>query len=227
MANGRRNLEKELFNAISRNNVASAKALINGRNVNINAISQQGASRDKSPLFYACEMNRVEIVEALLAADPPANINMRMTDGTTALSVACQDDNAEVVEALLSANPPPDINAQDDAGVTALMEAALAGSVECVKLLLNARPPADASIQSNQRDTARTYARSELDPRNFEIEVLLWEATEAVADRRIQAEINAAAPPRQLQPVQPVQPGTRSGGYRNKRLTRRKAVRRH
>lgn len=223
---GRRNLEKELFDAITGNNTAAALALIEGRNVNINAISQQEGSRGKSPLYYASELGNVEVVEALLAAGPPADINMRMTDGRSALMAACKEDNAEVVGSLISAIPPPDLNMQDDTGLTALMEAALAGSVECVKLLLTATPPADASIQSNQRDTARTYAKSELDPRNFEIEVLLWEATEAptrVATRRVRdipILYRNFTRPRMVTRSQ-----ARRGGY--KRLTRRKTVRRH
>jgi len=227
------NLEKDLFEAIRTGLTDQAAVRLiqdhNANNLNINAISTERESRGKTLLYYASEMGRLEIIEALLAVG--ADINMAISNGKTPLSIACQENKPEVVRILLQARPPPEVNAKDKTGKTALIEAALSGSVECVRLLLQANPPADPHIKVNPCNTALTYANTMIRPRKIDLEVLLWEAmdprripdnsgssqnatgAQSVGAPSVGAPPSVAAAPRR----NPPRTARRFGGYRKTR----------
>ena len=234
------NLEKDLFEAIRIGSAHDALRIISGGNVNIHAISQEpidleeNSSNGKTPLYYACELGREQIVEALLAAG--ASINEVIKNGTRPLGIACRENKPEVVRILLEATPPPEVNAKDKTGKTALMEAALSASLECVKLLLEANPPADPHIKVNSCNTALSYANTMIRPRKIDLEVLLWEAMDprrissnsassqnaTAALPSVGAPPSVAAAPRR-NPRRATRGNHVTGGYRKKlRNTRRK-----
>ena len=110
-------IEQQMIYAIKHGNTARAIELIDGNNLNVNAVS---VGTRKPIIVYACEKGRETIVRALLSATPPANINATTPDGKTALMLACENDHSGVVRVLLEANPPADINLMDNSGQTAL-----------------------------------------------------------------------------------------------------------
>ena len=89
--------------------------------------------------------------------DANTNINMRDSDGKTALMYAVSGKNSQLIKPhmLLARNANAD--ATDDTGKTALMYAAEGGDIGKVRLLLAAG--ANASVQTQDGKTAADFAK--------------------------------------------------------------------
>lgn len=85
-----------------------------------------------TPLMYAIEEGRTDIVKDLLEAG--ADVNAPGKDGKTALMQAILSNQIPILPDLLKAGAKPD--SVDDNGSTALMNAVSAGSSEAVRILL-------------------------------------------------------------------------------------------
>jgi serine/threonine-protein phosphatase 6 regulatory ankyrin repeat subunit B len=109
---------------------------------------------DMTPLLWACQMNRPEIVASLLStgADP----NLTVDDGETPLHVAAFEKCDECVTHLLRAGA--EANAKTEMGKTPLMNAAHAGSLSIINKLLQAS--ADATVADAAGRTALHWAVS-------------------------------------------------------------------
>ena len=82
--------------------------------------AQTGTTSDRSDriaLFDAVDKDDISQVKTLIAAG--ADVNARMSDGTTALLLASQKGNKEIVQELIAAGT--DVNAKRNNGLTALM----------------------------------------------------------------------------------------------------------
>jgi len=87
----------------------------------------------RSPLSHACEMGRIQVVEALIVAG--ANVSdAQDQDGLSLLHWAAIGGHADVCQLLISAGM--DVNSQDLAGRTALHYAAYGGYVNSMLVLL-------------------------------------------------------------------------------------------
>ncbi len=86
----------------------------------------------RSPLFFACQKDKLEIVKRLL--DEGAKINFQDRCGRTSLFLLCQTGNLKLVELLI--NKGADVN-KDCCGRTPLYVACEHGYTEIVQLLLN------------------------------------------------------------------------------------------
>ena len=107
------------------------------------------------PLLMAAEQGHAAIVERLLNADPPANVNAaHETNGAFPLLMAAQNGHVQLVEMLLNADPPANVNAVDETnGTFPLLLAAQEGHVQVVEMLLKANPPANVNAVNETSGT--------------------------------------------------------------------------
>ena len=107
------------------------------------------------PLLLAAQNGHVQVVERLLNADPPANVNAaHETNGAFPLLMAAQNGHVQVVEMLLNADPPANVNAVDETnGTFPLLQAAQEGHVQVVESLLNTDPPANVNAVNETNGT--------------------------------------------------------------------------
>jgi serine/threonine-protein phosphatase 6 regulatory ankyrin repeat subunit B len=104
--------------------------------------------------------NEAELILAAKAGDHKrvrqlmgkTDVNIRDTDGSTALLIACQEGDLEVTRVLLDSGASVAI--RNESGRTPLMEAAKKHSPELTKLLLQAEPDLDLNAQDEQGETA-------------------------------------------------------------------------
>lgn len=89
-----------------------------------------------------------------------ADVNLRITGGTTGLMVAAREGQLQAVKTLLSIGADPNIS--NDNGSTALMLAVAGGNIEIVKALLAAG--ANAQAADNDGDSVLFYASSTSNP---------------------------------------------------------------
>jgi uncharacterized protein len=87
-----------------------------------------------TPLHWAVQQDRLDIVEALISAG--ANVNAKNRYGTTPLVLAATTGNASVTEALLKAGADVRVSVPETGSV--LITAARTGNPEVIKLLLAA-----------------------------------------------------------------------------------------
>jgi ankyrin repeat protein len=87
-----------------------------------------------APLVTAARRNDTSAVGTLLQATPPANVNEKSADGTTALHWAAYNDNLPLVEKLIAAGA--EVNAKNEFGSTPMSEAAVRGNVPVLRKLL-------------------------------------------------------------------------------------------
>ncbi|HQI20694.1 MAG TPA: ankyrin repeat domain-containing protein, partial [Leptospiraceae bacterium] len=105
----------------------------------IESLLSHGASADeansygKTPLMWAAETNRVDVMKLLLAKG--AHVDARAREGWSALFYAAQADKVEAAEFLLSKGA--DFKTPDSAGRTCLMNAANVGSERLVNKFLD------------------------------------------------------------------------------------------
>ena len=104
--------------------------LLGARGINVNpALVETGAT----PLIAVAQFGRKNIVKLLLAA-PGIDIDMRQTDGATALFMAARDNCLGIVEELIRCGA--DVNLALHTGETPLGAAARQGNLEIVRYLL-------------------------------------------------------------------------------------------
>jgi len=114
--------------------------------INVNAIDDEGAS--PLMLVEACKgdvvTSRVELVELLIAKG--ADVNLRNSEGRTALMYAARNGDTPALNALLKSGAS--VNITDNGGETALTKAATSScNEETVRALLNA----GADLQARDR----------------------------------------------------------------------------
>lgn len=132
--------------------------LANGTDVNL----VDRASR-RAALHWAARENRLEVVEALLAAK--ANLEVRDGAGKTPLTVAAESGRTDVVKKLLAAKA--DVNTRDQIQGSPLLWAAGLGNPETVQVLLEAG--ADPSVVDVNGLTPLLWAAGIGDPRTVEL----------------------------------------------------------
>jgi ankyrin repeat protein len=123
--------EQKLFAAARSGDIRTVRALLAQKapqKVDANAHDTDGST----PLIYAAEADKAEILDALLAAGADAKAQTRF--GISALYMAANNGNAAVMEKLIKAGADP--NGSTHEGQTILMTAARSGKVDAVKLLL-------------------------------------------------------------------------------------------
>lgn len=104
----------------------------------VQLVLEQGVNKvaASNALEVAATPGRVQLLEALLAAG--ADVNVRDSNGTTALMRAAYSDYPEVDRVQLLLAHDADVNARDESGDTALRIAKRKGSTSVVTLLLKA-----------------------------------------------------------------------------------------
>jgi ankyrin repeat protein len=90
------------------------------------------------------QKGHAEVVQMLL--DAKTDVNLKNTEGSTALMFAAQNGHTELVQMLLGAKA--EVNLQNQADITALMLAAFNGHAEVVEMLLGAN--ADVNLKNTQ-----------------------------------------------------------------------------
>jgi uncharacterized protein len=103
-----------------------------------------------APLVAAARAKDRAAVEALLNAQPRADVNQRASDGTSALHWAIYHNDAALVDRLIAAGA--DVNARNDYGATPMSEAAVVGNPEVIRKLLASR--ADVESPNSDGQTA-------------------------------------------------------------------------
>jgi ankyrin repeat protein len=133
--------DSALIHACEQGNMPAVAFLLEGKS-DINA--QVGSV---TPLIVAASDGHLDVVKALLAADPPALVNGRSRSRGTALMSAARDKPL-VIQALLAAGADPLL--VDNFGATALMHSR---GPACVRLLVEAGPKA-VNMVDRQKKTA-------------------------------------------------------------------------
>jgi ankyrin repeat protein len=108
-----------------------------------------------TPLIAVAERGHLNVINTLLAADPPALVDGRDLGGRTALAHAAAADQPLALQALLTAGA--DALLASTSGATALMEAA---SPACVKLLVEAAPEAMNMVDKQGGTALMRWCRS-------------------------------------------------------------------
>ena len=159
------------FSAVSQAKVSIYKLLEKGASFQeIQTAIEQGSDVneirlfwDLTPLMYAVEKKRLEIVNLLLQSG--ANINSRSLNHTTALMYAVAvlktgvKEDLEIVKLLLEQGA--NVNAKNKSGGTALMHASFYGHSNIVRLLL--AYGADVNASDKDGETALTKAYDKWD----------------------------------------------------------------
>lgn len=129
-----------LADALEKQDVATARALIT--DTNVNAAQADGTTA----LHWAVRQDDLAMAKALLAAKASPKAENRY--GVTPLSLACTNGNAAMIALLLDAGA--DLNAPLRGGETPLMTAARTGKLDAVKLLLAKGAAVDAKLENGQ-----------------------------------------------------------------------------
>lgn len=108
------------------------------------------------PLIWACWSGHLNIVRELLAAR--ANVNLKQSDGITALHYACGHGHTEIVHALLAAGADID-SPEHTLGTTELHGACVGGHQEIIRVVL----AAGADVATKQ-DSDRCHTCTVRDP---------------------------------------------------------------
>ncbi|RZF36557.1 hypothetical protein LSTR_LSTR010668 [Laodelphax striatellus] len=129
-------LEKNIFNLISNNNVNGLKAILAQHNFNADLTDEHGMT----PLQHAAYKGNKEIAQMLL--DQGADVNSgKHEHGYTALHFAALSGNCELCQLLLSAGAKS--HATNSVGRTASQMAAFVGNHNCVAVINNFIPKSE------------------------------------------------------------------------------------
>ena len=99
-----------------------------------------------APIALAARQNDAAKVRALLDARPRSDVNVRTSDGTSALHWAVYHNDVDLVDRLLKAGA--DVTTKNDYGATPMSEAAVVGNVQVLRKLL----AAGADVESPNGD---------------------------------------------------------------------------
>ena len=117
------------------------------KGIDVNAqqfyISSAGESEETSPLYLASEGGHIRVVKSLL--DRGVDVNARVAQWATALTVAAVSGHKEVVELLIERGA--DLNEDNDYGSGALEAAAQYGHEEIAELLFEAGADMEAALE--------------------------------------------------------------------------------
>ena len=133
-----------LFHAIASNDVEQAKACIEF-GANVNAIQGE---EGPTPLLYAIQKNRIEMVEVLAKSKVDLNKASRVTDRRkwTPLALACAKGNYDVVNILIKYGA--DVNRDDGHSSFPINHAASMGKNDIVSLLIKSGADVNAKSKS-------------------------------------------------------------------------------
>lgn len=115
----------------------------------------QGEEAGVTPLIYAAQFNKVEMVRLLLA-DPRVDLAARDDDGCMAIHMACFGGSVEAMRLFLD-DPRTDVNMKDREDLTPLFAACQEGHTEIVRMLL-AHPQVDVNMPRNTGATPLNIA---------------------------------------------------------------------
>jgi ankyrin repeat protein len=136
-------------------------------------------NRGMTPLHFAAENGSKRIVELLLAKG--AEVNVRDSDGRTALELVAANSRSKRDIAKLLLDNKADVNIKDNVGRTALHYAAAHGSKEVVELLLTTN--ADINAKGYHNLTPLHYAT--MNGRIDIVELLLTKGVEVNATTKV------------------------------------------
>jgi ankyrin repeat protein len=128
-----KDLQAALIDAISVGDTASVVALINA---GVDVSAKDGFGR--TPLTWAAQRGRAEIIDALVRAGAAPNVKDQL--GWTPITLAFDNHHFDAVLALITAGAdrsqiPKDLNAKDKAGFTPLLEASQSSDMNSVRAL--------------------------------------------------------------------------------------------
>ena len=119
-----------LLFAAEKNETNAMKVLIAAK-ADVHVVNNHFKKRQR-PLFFAVENNNLVAVQMLL--DARAQVDARLSDGDTALSLAAKKGNIELLKILIVGKA--DVDLPNDAGQTPLMIAVAAGHSSSVTAIL-------------------------------------------------------------------------------------------
>ena len=144
--------DTRLADAAMNRDVAAVRALLQQKNVDVNA-----PGRDGTPaLHWTVRVDDLETAGQLLRAGADPKLVTRY--GVTPMSVAAANGSAAMLKLLLESGADP--NAPDGAGDTPLMTAAQVGSLDSVKALLAAGATLDARDKTFQQTALMVAIRA-------------------------------------------------------------------
>ena len=144
--------DTRLADAAMNRDVAAVRALLQQKNVDVNA-----PGRDGTPaLHWTVRVDDLETAGQLLRAGADPKLVTRY--GVTPMSVAAANGSAAMLKLLLESGADP--NAPDGAGDTPLMTAAQVGSLDSVKALLAAGATLDARDKTFQQTALMAAIRA-------------------------------------------------------------------
>jgi len=152
------NATQQLKRAIMEGNTQKVQFLLENNVVDINAkirYTNNPNIAEYIVLIWAAEKGYKDIVNLLLK-QPGININIKDSQGFTALMCAAEQGHNKVIELLLE-HPNINVNIQNNKGATALMLAIFNKHKEVVIQLLN-HSTIDINIKTRNGFTALTYA---------------------------------------------------------------------
>jgi len=132
-----------IADAAMNGDTTTLRALINRKNVDVNAAQADGATA----LQWAAYRNDLEMADMLIAAG--ADVKLTNHDGVTPLWLAAENGNPEMIGKLIAAGADP--NQQLPHGETPVMMAARNGNVAALKVLLEHK--ANVNLKENLRGT--------------------------------------------------------------------------
>ncbi len=120
--------------------------------LDINAQSSYG----KTPLMVAVELNKHEMIAALLNQKTKPNLNLEDSQHFTAWLHAITFNNLPALEKMLSAGL--DVNTKNSQGITPLMQAAFMGKLAIVEFLLGQGADIRLTNNDNEKKNALQFA---------------------------------------------------------------------
>merc|ERR1712013_208836 len=125
----RRQLDFKVFpNFCKKGTVADVRAYLDGNPDLLNCSNGE-------PLRQAAVANNIALLQFFLRKDE-IQVNLKDTNGRTALHKGARKDFQEIVKELLN-HPAIDVNPVDNAGMTPVIEATKFGKLKSLKVLLN------------------------------------------------------------------------------------------
>jgi ankyrin repeat protein len=141
--------EKDELEIFSRGSIKAIKKLLdNGFDIN-----KRHPKTGETPLMYACEGKRADIVELLIARG--ANINSKNSVRNSALMLSVYNNNLLIAKMLLSAEAK--VNIHNNRGYSPLTMAVIVRNQELVEALLKA----GAKVQINKLETTALHKAAE------------------------------------------------------------------
>lgn len=130
-------------------------------------INGKDSGNGMTPLMQAAASGQKAIVQLLLGARPPANVNASDLQNRTAIFLAAQKGHADVIDMLRKNGGDPTMLA--DGNRSPLMEAAAKGDVASINALIKGKGGADVNDTDNQGRTALMEAAASGNPKAVKV----------------------------------------------------------